>query len=70
MKKFLKAFAGAFCAMTILFTGVSVFAAENDKTPTGIPYDRVGATIEKWAKENPDEYVSFVTAVFSKAQLI
>ena len=70
MKKFLKAFAGAFCAMTVLFTGITVFAAENGETPTGIPYDRVGATIEKWAKENPDEYVSFVTAVFSKDQLI
>lgn len=70
MKKFLKAFAGAFCAMTVLFTGVTVFAAEKDKTPTGIAYDRVGATIEKWAKENPDDYVSFVTAVFSKDQLL
>lgn len=70
MNKFLKAFAGAFCAITVLFTGVTVFAAENDKTPTGIPYDSVGANIEKWAKENPDDYVSFVTAVFSKDQLL
>lgn len=70
MNKVLKAVAGAMCAMTVLFTGVTVFAEEDKKTPTGIAYKEVGGAIEKWAKENPDNYVSFVTAVFDKDQLL
>ena len=38
MNKVLKAVAGAMCAMTVLFTGVTVFADEDKKTPTGIAY--------------------------------
>ena len=70
MNKVLKAVAGAFCAMTVLFTGVTVFAAEDKKTPTGIAYNDIGGAIEKWAEENPDNYVSFVTAVFDKDRLL
>ena len=70
MNRFLKAAAGAACAMTVLFTGVTVFAEEDKKTPTGIAYKEVGGSIEKWTNEHPDEYVSFVTAVFDKDQIL
>ena len=63
MNRFLKAAAGAACAMTVLFTGVTVFADEDKKTPSGTAYKDIGSSIEKWTNEHPDEYVSFVTAV-------
>ena len=64
MKQVLKPLIGTFCALSVLMTGVSVFAEENKTTPTGIAYGEIGSTIEKWAEENPGEYSSFVTAVF------
>ncbi len=70
MNRFLKAAAGAACAMTVLFTGVTVFADEDKKTPTGTAYKDIGSSIEKWTNEHPDEYVSFVTAVFDKEQIL
>ena len=69
MNRFLKTLTGAFCTVSILLGGVTVFAADDRKTPSGVGYDDVGGTIEKWAKENPDDYVSFVTAVFKKDEL-
>ena len=65
MKQVLKPLIGTFCALSVLMTGVSVFAEENKTTPTGIAYGEIGSTIEKWAEENPGEYSSFVTAVFN-----
>ena len=70
MNRFLKTLTGAFCTVSILLGGVTVFAADDRKTPSGVGYDDVGGTIEKWAKENPDDYVSFVTAVFNKDELL
>ena len=70
MKRFIKAFTGAFCAVTILLTGVSVFAADDRKTPSGTDFGDIGGVIEKWAKDNKDGYVSFVTAVFNKDELL
>ena len=70
MNKVLKAVAGAMCAMTVLFTGVTVFAAEDKKTPAGTAYGDIGSSIEKWTSENPDEFVSFVTVVFDKEQIL
>ena len=70
MNKVLKAVAGAMCAMTVLFTGVTVFAAEDKKTPAGTAYKDIGSSIEKWTSENPDEFVSFVTVVFDKEQIL
>ena len=46
MNKVLKAVAGAMCAMTVLFTGVTVFAEEDKKTPTGIAYKEVGGSTD------------------------
>ena len=70
MNRFLKTLTGAFCTVSILLSGVTVFALDNRKTPSGIGYDYVGYTIENWAKENPDSYVSFVTAVFDKEEVL
>ena len=64
MKKVLKPAAGIVCALSVLLTGVAVFAEETKTTPTGIAYGNIGTTIETWASENPSDYSSFVTAVF------
>ena len=70
MNKFLKAVTGAFCTISVLFTGVTVFAADDRKTPSGTGYEDIGAAIEKWASDNPNDYVSIVTAVFDKDEMI
>ena len=70
MNKFLKAFTGAFCTVSILFTGVTVFAADDRKTPSGLGYDDIGGTIEQWAQDNADDYVSIVAAVFDKDEML
>ena len=64
MKEVLKPAAGIVCALSVLLTGVAVFAEETKTTPTGIAYGNIGTAIETWASENPSDYSSFVTAVF------
>ena len=70
MKKAIKAAAGLLCAVSVLFTGITVFAAEDKKTPAGVAYNDIGNEIGKWAEGNPDAYVSFVTSVFDKDGII
>lgn len=47
-----------------------VQAAPGDVTPSGVAFDEIGSEIEKWAAENPEEYVSFVTAVFKEDEIV
>ena len=70
MKKVLKPAAGIVCALSVLLTGVAVFAEETKTTPTGIAYGNIGSTIENWASENPSDYSSFVTAVIDGDEII
>ena len=70
MKRAAKIILSAICASTVLMNGIAVFADDNRKTPTGIAYDDIGNAIETWAGENPDDYVSFVTAVFDKEEIL
>ncbi|MCR5384872.1 MAG: beta-lactamase family protein [Saccharofermentans sp.] len=70
MKKSFKAFAAFLCTAAVLLNGVTVFAAEDEYTPSGLSYSEVGSAIEKWASDNPGEYVAFSTAVFDKDEII
>jgi CubicO group peptidase (beta-lactamase class C family) len=70
MNKYLRAITGAVCAASVLFTGVTVFAGDERKTPSGVAYEDIGTAIDIWANENPDGYVSFVTAAFNKDELL
>lgn len=70
MNKHIRAIAGLACAASVLFTGVTVYAADDRKTPSGVAYGDIGTAIDNWATENPDDYVSFVTAAFSKDELL
>ena len=64
MKQVIKPLIGTVCALSVLMTGVTVFAEENKTTPSGIAYGDIGNAIENWAQDNPGDYSSFVTAVF------
>ena len=70
MKKSIKALISTICASAVLLGGTAVFADDNRTTPTGIAYDDIGSAIETWAEENPDAYVSFVTSVFDKDEVL
>lgn len=70
MNKYVRTIAGAVCATSVLFTGVTVFGADDRKTPSGVAYENIGTAIDNWANENPDGYVSFVTAAFNKDELL
>ena len=70
MNRTIKAIASAFCAVSILMCGTAVYADEGKYTPSGTAYGDIGSTIEKWAADNPDEYVSFAAAVFDKDGII
>lgn len=70
MNKYLRALAGIICASSVVLSGVTVFAADDKYTPTGIAYGEIGTSIEKWAGDNPNEYVSFVTSVFDKDEIL
>lgn len=70
MKRSLKAFISTICALSVLSGGTAVFADDNRTTPTGIKYDDIGSAIETWSEENPDAFVSFVTSVFDKDEIL
>jgi len=70
MKKSIRALISTICASAVLLGGTAVFADDNRTTPTGIAYDDIGSAIETWAEENPDAYVSFVTSVFDKDEVL
>ena len=70
MKRFTRALVSTICASAVLMGGITVFADEKDKTPSGVSYGEIGTTIEGWASENPTDYVSFVTAVFDKDEML
>ena len=70
MKKFAKTLITTLCASAVLLSGTAVFADDSRETPTGISYDDIGSAIETWADENPDAYVSFVTSVFDKDEVL
>ena len=70
MRKTVKALASLVCAASVLMCGTAVYAAEDSYTPSGLAYGDIGSTIEKWASDNPGEYVSFATAVFDKDEII
>ncbi|MBR3279823.1 MAG: beta-lactamase family protein [Lachnospiraceae bacterium] len=70
MNRTIKAIASAFCAVSILMCGTAVYADEGKYTPSGTAYGDIGSTIEKWAADNPDEYVSFAAAVFDRDGII
>lgn len=70
MNRYIRAIASALCAASVLLGGITVFAAEDRHTPSGIAYADIGKTIENWAAENTNDYVSFSTAVFDKDGLI
>ena len=70
MRKSIKALTAAICASSVLLCGTAVYAAENEQTPSGTAYNEIGSTIEKWASDNPDDYVAFSTAVFDKDEII
>ena len=70
MNKFAKTLITALCASAVFLSGTAVFADDNRTTPTGISYDDIGSAIETWAGENPDAYVSFVTSVFNKDEVL
>ena len=70
MNRFAKAALSLFCTTAVMMSGVAVFADETDITPTGIKYEDIGSEIEHWAEVNPDEYVSFVTAVFDGDEIL
>ena len=59
-------------AVLLLFanTSISVFASSDRVTPSGLAFEEVGSRIEEWADGNPDEYVSFATAVFCKDDIV
>ena len=59
-------------AVLLIFANVqiSVFALSDRITPSGLAFEEVGSRIEEWADENPDEYVSFATAVFCKDEIV
>lgn len=62
----------AVMAAGLLFAGLSLgaFASSERVVPSGIAFENVGGSIEKWAAENPDEYVSFAAAVFSEDDIL
>ena len=70
MKKSIRALISTICASAVLLGGTAVFADDNRTTPTGIAYDDIGSAVETWAEENPDAYVSFVTSVFDKDEVL
>ena len=70
MNKYVRTLAGIVLASSIVLNGVTVFAADDKYTPTGIAYGDIGSSIEKWADDNPNKYVSFVTSVFDKDEII
>lgn len=70
MNKHIRAIAGLACAASVIFTGISVFATDDRKTPSGVAYENIGDAIDKYATENPNDYVSFVTAAFDKDELL
>ena len=70
MNRFIKVLAGTVCAFTVLFTGVAVYAEDGRKTPSGAAYEDIGAKLDQWAADNPDEYVSFVTAAFDSDEIL
>ncbi len=70
MNRFIKAFASAVCAASVLLGGVTVFAAEDKHTPSGIAYGEIGDSIGNWASEHSGDYVAFSTAVFTKDELL
>ena len=70
MNKYLKAVTGVVCAASVLFAGVSVFASDDRKTPSGVAYEDIGSALDKYTEENPDDYVSFVAAAFDKDELL
>ena len=45
MKKSSKAFAALLCTAAVLLNGVTVFAAEDKYTPSGLSYGEIGSTI-------------------------
>lgn len=59
-------------AAVLLFANapISVFAASDRVTPSGLDFEEVGSEIEEWAEENPDAYVSFSTAVICKDEIV
>ena len=69
MKKLVRTVSVLICAATVLFSGTAVYAADR-YTPSGVAYGDIGSTIENWASENPNEYVSFVTSVFDKDEVL
>ena len=69
MKKLAKTVSVLICAATVLFSGTAVYAADR-YTPSGVAYGDIGSTIENWASENSNEYVSFVTSVFEKDEVL
>ena len=70
MNKHIRAIAGLACAASVLFTGISVFATDDRNAPSGFAYENIGDAIDKYATENPNDYVSFVTAAFDKDELL
>ena len=70
MRKSIKALAAAICASSVLLCGTAVNAAEDKYTPSGTAYSEIGSTIEKWASDNPGDYVGFSAAVFDKDGII
>ena len=70
MRKSIKALAAAICASAVLLCGTAVYAAEDKYTPSGTAYGEIGSTIEKWASDNPGDYVAFSAAVFDKDGII
>lgn len=63
-------FAFVLAALVLLNIPLTVQAAPASVTPSGVSYDEIGSEIEKWAVENPDAYVSFVTAVFEEDEIL
>ncbi len=57
-------------AIVLVNIPLIVQAAPDSVTPSGVPYDKIGSEIEKWAAENPDAYVSFSTAVFAEDEIL
>ena len=65
-----KIIAGVAALLLFANAPISVFASSVSVTPSGLDLAEVGSRIEEWADENPDEYVSFATAVFCKDELV
>lgn len=70
MNKCLRVCTGLVCAASVLLTGVTVFASDDRKTPSGLAYEDIGTKLEQWANDNPGEYVSFVTAAFDSDEIL